>query len=328
MAHSFLARHYRVTICFVGVALAALGLFPTVIDACSSCGCTLNSDWSSQGYTVASGLRLDLRSDYYDQDQLRSGTRVVNRAAVEFPNDAEIQQRTLNRNTILGLDYSPSRSWGLHVELPYFDRFHTTIAAGDTEVSTSHSNGVGDLRLTARYQGFSADLSWGVQFGIKLPTGSFDDVFNAGPQRGERIDRGLQLGSGTTDIMVGIYTFGNLSSRWGYFAQALVQQPLSSREEFIPGTGMNLTAGVRYLHFDQWTPQLQLNARLEGRESGLQADRDNSGATLLYASPGVSVQLMTALHGYAFLQMPVYQHVNGLQLQPGRFFTLGMQYKF
>jgi hypothetical protein len=47
---------------------------PTAALACSSCGCTLSSDWSSQGLAPSGeGFRLDLRYDYFDQNQLRSG---------------------------------------------------------------------------------------------------------------------------------------------------------------------------------------------------------------------------------------------------------------
>src|SRR4051812_37115466 len=70
--------------------------------ACSSCGCTLNSDWSSQGYSVASGFRVDIREDYYDQQQLRRTTQSVDRRTLEIPNEQEIQLNTLNHNTIAG----------------------------------------------------------------------------------------------------------------------------------------------------------------------------------------------------------------------------------
>jgi hypothetical protein len=65
-----------------GLALAAPGA-----RACSSCGCTLNSDWASQGYTTRAGLNLDLRYDYFDQSELRSGTHAADRAGLALPND-------------------------------------------------------------------------------------------------------------------------------------------------------------------------------------------------------------------------------------------------
>jgi len=297
-------------------------------QACSSCGCTLNSEWSSQGYSVSSGVRVDLREDYYDQAQLRSGMHTVDRAALEIPSEQEVQQHTLNRNTIVGIDYTPSRTWGLNVAIPYFNRYHTTIGEADTDVSTSHTKGVGDIRITTRYQGFSTDLSWGVQLGLKLPTGKADEKFIDGPLTGEMVDRGLQHGTGTTDLIIGVYNFGNLNTRLGYFIQVTAQAAFNSHDDFKPGHGLNINAGLRFLQAGRWSPQLQLNARFEGRESGSESDRDNSGATLVYVSPGTTLQVNSALQLYGFLQWPVHQRVNGLQLQPVRFFSAGAQYKF
>ena len=312
----------------VTVSVLLAGAWPTSASACSSCGCTLNSDWSSQGYSVSSGLRMDIREDYYDQDQLRSGTHSVDRSSLDIPNEQEVQQRTLNRNTIAALDYSPSRLWGLRIEVPYYNRFHTTIAEGDDEISTSYSSSIGDVRLTARYQGFSPDLSWGIQAGLKLPTGATDVLFESGPQAGEQVDRGLQPGTGTTDVLFGVYNFGNLGAHLGYYAQALLQQPLNSNDGFKPGAGLNLNFGVRYLYAGNIVPQLQFDVRMEGRETGSSSDHDNSGATFAYLSPGVTVALSARIQAFSFLQVPVYQKVNGLQLQPGRFLSVGMHVSF
>ena len=319
-------KHGRAVAVLLTVSTAIL--WSPFTQACSSCGCTLNSDWSSQGYTVSSGLRLDLRSDYYDQNQLRSGTSSVDRASLDIPNEQEIQQRTLNRNTTIGFDYSPSRLWGIRVEVPYFDRFHTTIPEDEVDIATSHSEGIGDVRLSARYQGFSPDLSWGVLFGVKLPTGATDVTFASGPSQGEPVDRGLQPGTGTTDVLLGVYNFGNLGSRFGYYTQMSLQQPVNTHNGFKPGAGLNLDAGLRYLHADKVVPQLQVNLHAEGRESGINADRDNSGATFVYVSPGITVKLNTHLQVFGFLQIPAYQRVNGLQLLPGRFFSVGTHYSF
>ena len=310
-------------------AAAAAALLPSLGLACSSCGCTLNSDWSSQGYTVASGFHLDARYDYYDQSELRSGTGTSGAAAVTLPAGQELQQQTLNRNLILGLDYAPTRTWGVNLRVPYYDRPHATIAAGDSEVSESHSRGLGDLQLLARYQGFSNDLGLGLQFGLKLPTGNFSDRFRSGPQAGQRVDRGLQPGSGTTDLLLGLYTAGSMGTGFGYFANALVQQPLAAREGFRPGTGVNLSAGLRYLPQTlRVTPQLQLNVRVEGRERGPDADTANSGATFVYLSPGLGFSLHRGLDAFAFVQLPVYQNVNGLQLEPKLYGSLGLRYRF
>ncbi|GAA0709411.1 hypothetical protein [Dokdonella soli] len=306
--------------------LAAL-LAPSFASACSSCGCTLNSDWASQGYSVGAGLRFDLRYDYFNQSQLRSGTDSVDRASLELPNEREIQQTTVNRNTTLSVDYAPSRAWGVNVQLPYFDRYHSTIAPGDTALSYSQSSGMGDARITARYQGFSPEAGFGVLFGVKLPTGRTGTNFYAGPQAGTPLDRGLQLGTGTWDALLGVYDFGSLGPSVGYFAQAVLQQPLNSDSGFRPGTGVNVTAGLRYTAWSRITPQFQFNLRAEKRESGVNADVANSGATLAYLSPGIGFRLNAHWDGFAFIQLPVYQRVNGFQLEPERLFSVGLQYR-
>ena len=94
----------------------------------------------------------------------------------------------------------------------------------------------------------------------------------------------MQLGTGTTDVLFGVYNFGAVSADWGYFAQALVQQSLNSREDFKPGTGTNLNLGVRYTASATFVPQLQITARIEKREQGAEADVENSGATWVYES--------------------------------------------
>ncbi len=308
---------------------AALALAAPAAMACSSCGCTLNSDWSSQGYTTRSGFNLDVRYDYFDQSQLRSGTHAADRSAFTLPNDQEIQQNTINRNMTLSLDWSPSRSVGVNLQVPYFDRSHATVAAGDTDRSTSQSRGVGDARLVVRYQGFQADLSVGVQLGLKLPSGRIDDRFSTGPQAGQPLDRGLELGTGSTDLLIGGYAVGAFGTDVYYFANVLWQQPVASRDGFRPGNGANATFGLRYTALSGGiVPQLQLNARIEARESGVNADVANSGASLVYLSPGLGFQISSHVDGFAFVQLPVYQRVNGLQLEPRVLGSIGLRYRF
>ncbi len=308
----------------VACSLALLGAAPAAL-ACSSCGCTLSSDWLIQGADHA-GLHADLRFDYFNQDQLRTGTGTVDRGSITFPTDREIQQETINRNYNLFLDYAPAGDWGVSAQIPYFNRYHTTIAEGDEDISTSHTKSLGDVRILGRYRGLSDDKSTGVQFGLKLATGSFHNNFVSGPQEGQPLDRGLQPGTGTTDLLLGAYNFGAVNRDWDYFAEAILQQPLNTREGFRPGTGLNVSLGARYMSFESVRPQVQLNMRAEGRESGVNADVDNSGATLVYLSPGVNVKLSPTASAYAYFQVPVYQRVNGYQLEPRYSVSIGVRF--
>ena len=310
------------------LALLLLTIAPLRALACSACGCTLSSDWASQGFAASSGWRADVRFDYFDQDQLRSGTDSVARSRLQLPNETEIQQYTINRNYSLDLDYSPNKDWGVNFMLPWYDRSHATIAAGDGDVSTSHDTGIGDLRVLGRYTGLDVQRSAGIEFGLKLPTGMFGSDFRSGPQTGATLDRGLQLGTGTTDLLLGVYKFGMLAPDWGYFAHALLSQPLDSREDFRPGTGINFNFGTRYTASETFQPQLQINARFEKRESGDNADVENSGASLIYLSPGINWNVSRRFSAYAFVQTPIYQRVNGLQIEATWLASVGLHYIF
>lgn len=303
----------------------AAGVSPA--QACSTCGCSLSSDWAAQGYDLVPGLAAGLRYEYSDQTDLRSGTGRVDRATLLFPNDAEVQQRTLNRNTWLDLGYGFSRAWSISASVPYHDRFHTTVAEGDTDVSTSRASGLGDLRLLARYQSATRDQSLGLQFGLKLPTGRFEQTFADGPQAGELLDRGLQLGTGTTDLLAGVSWFARPADDLGAFLQVTGQQPLASRANFLSSASVNFSGGLRWLNASRFTPQLQLNVKVEGREHGSASDRDNSGGTLAYLSPGLTAELASRTRAFVFVQLPVYQRVNGLQLEPKWILSVGLNHR-
>ncbi len=297
--------------------------------ACSVCNCSLSSDWAAQGYPTTPGLEAGVRFEYFNQTDLRSGTNRVDRATLTFPNDSEIQQRTLNRSTWLDLDYVLNSTWSVTASLPYHDRFHTTIVDGDTAISTSQASGLGDVRLLARYQSHrAASSSWSVLLGLKLPTGRFDQNFASGPQAGELLDRGLQLGTGTTDLLAGVSWFARPATTLGTFAQLVLDQPLAARADFLPSTSVTLSGGVRWLNSSRLTPQLQLNVKWEGREHGSEADTDNSGSTIVHLSPGVTAELGRNSAAFVFVQLPLYQRVNGLQLEPRWLLSFGLNHHF
>lgn len=312
------------------IAVAALSttIASPAAWACSSCGCTLNSDWASQGFKSGEGLSLDLRHDFFTQSDLRTGTGRVDRGAITFPANQEIQQKTTNRNTTLTVDYGFNADWGLSFQLPYLQRYHSTIAEGDTDVSESRSSSIGDVRVLGRYQGFSPEHNWGVQFGLKLPTGSTDVNFRNGPQAGTPLDRGLQAGTGSTDLLLGVYTFGPINQSFDYFGQAVVQLPVTSKDDFKPGAGLNVTAGVRYVTDGPVVPHLQVNIRSERKESGANADIPNSGATLAYLSPGATWSVTDKVKVYSFVQVPIYQRVTGFQLEPKYSVSVGLHYSY
>ena len=128
--------------------------------------------------------------------------------------------------------------------------------------------------------------------------------------------------------MVGAYYTDSFNFNVGYFAQALFQAALYSKDQYRPGNSVNLNAGLRYLGFSGFFPQFQVNFRAVDRDSGANADTVSTGAVLLYLSPGVDVPVSSSFSVYGFVQVPVYQNLNGVQIAPHYTTSLGVRYIF
>ena len=327
----------------LGLAAILMHLNAVEAAACSSCGCTLSPDWEYQQITYKPGLKIDVRYDYLDQNQLRSGTGTITPAAaskiVNNGNPQEVEKFTENNYLTLGVDYSDSRSWGVNVQLPYIMRRHSTLGtASDGAVAgpggmqyDSNTSAVGDVKVTGRYRGFSEQGNFGLLYGLKLPTGSHTETGNStdptmpGPAP---IDRGLQPGTGTTDAILGAFYTDSLGEDWGYFGQAIYQKALYYNNDFRPGDGLNVNLGMHYAGIRRVTPELQLNFRYVRRDEGANADTVSTGGQLLYISPGLSIAVIRQMSVYGFVQLPIYQEVNGVQLAPRYTVSAGVRYSF
>jgi hypothetical protein len=322
--------------------LAMLAIFPSsAVFACASCGCTLNSDWGSQGLASAAGWTLDLRYDTLNQNQLRTGTGTISATDAANTTDtatgdlAEVESYTNNRYLTATLDYNQGSTWGVSLTLPYINRTHSTLGMNTDGVNPgdgaydSSASGLGDVRLIGRYYGFSAGGNFGVQFGLKLATGQTSQVGNDGVTP---VDPGLQLGAGTTDAILGVYYFDNLNQNWDYFVQGQIQSALKSSTmnglSYRPGDSVNLTGGLRYHGFESLTPMVQINARKVNTDSGDAADTYATGGTLVYLTPGVVFPVSQTVSVYSNLQLPIYQDVKGIQLSPKSIFSIGARMSF
>jgi len=331
---------------FAALSLAAVAGLSGSTDsfACASCGCTLSPDWEDLQLSYSTGFKLDLRYDYLDQNQLRHGTGTISSAAaarlVNNGMPQEVEKYTENNYLTLGIDYSRSHDWGVNVQLPYINRRHSTLGNASTDGFTpgagggqydSQTSNLGDIKIVGRYQGFTPDCNFGVMLGVKLPTGSTTetgtstDFANPGLVR---IDPGLQPGTGTADAIIGAYYSNSISRDWDFFAQAVYQAALYEDDNFRPGDGLNFNSGIRYTRFSGVIPQFQVNLRHVIHDSGNRSDQTSTGGTLVYFSPGVVVPAGRNVAVYGFIQLPVFQDVNGVQLAPRFTSSVGVRYSF
>ena len=319
----------------LNMAVAFLSIAPLTSWACATCGCTLNSD-AALGYFAEPGFRLSFEYDYIHQDQLRSGRRAIS----SVPEGAELERDTLNRYLTLGLDYSPNADWNIDLRVPYVIRTHSTYGAYDSTqplppVSDSRSSSLGDMKWIASYQGLLPEHNFGVQLGLKLPTGQYgtDVKFRSGPAAGLPLDASLQPGTGSTDIIVGAYYYRAVGHSFDAFANVQYQSAVTSKQsqpgnDFRPGNSTSVTFGVRYEQDPHWVPQLQMNLLHKNVDRGALADITDTAGDVAYLSPGLTARVVGSLYVYGFAQIPVYSNLVGNQLFPRYTFSVGGSYAF
>ena len=332
---SHIRTSFRVAIATILALLPLIAMNNAM--ACAACGCTLSRDWGTQGISATPGFTADLSYDYINQNRPRYGSGAASSAKISelWQAGQEIEDYTTTRTTTASLNYT-SDTWGVNAQFPFVQRTHGTY--GDNGASASPSpdyssyasssdNGIGDIRIIGRYTGFSADKTAGIIAGIKLPTGSTDANFSDGVTP---LDRSLQIGTGSTDLILGGFFTGNIDT-YGWFAQGTVQHAVSTKTtggaNYRPGDAYALNAGLRHAKFGaRFTPMLQLNYihRLPDDVAGVPLD----GGTLVYLTPGASFRVGGGTSVYGFVQLPLYQDVIGLQLTPRYTLTLGVSHSF
>ena len=304
-------------------------LLATAVDANAGCGsafCSLNTNWSAQGAWTESGGRFDLRYEFIDQDQPRSGAENVGIGQIPRHHD---EVRTINRNIIAGFDYTVDPNWGIGVQLPVVNRSHSHIhnhGGGQIPEAWSFTE-IGDARVVGRYRFSPVEthvVAFGLQFGVKLPTGKID-VAN---EDGDVAERSLQPGSGTADAILGAFFSGPLGNRATWFADVNWQTPLDERDEYKPGSQAGFDIGASYPWTGRVALQLQLNTHWKDRDSGANAEPDDTGGSFVHLSPGVRVALGDKTQLYGFVQVPLYQRVNGVQLIADWSVAAGLSHRF
>lgn len=314
----------------LAVAVAATLSSTSAWASCGSAFCLVNTNWGAQGVWTEPGWRADLRYEYINQDQPRMGTQDVSVGQIPQHHD-EVQ--TLNRNLFATLDYGFSDRWGVGLIIPWIDRDHDHVHnhRGEKIPESWSFSDPGDVRVFGRYQMTFEDANamklgfGGLIAGLKLPTGK-TDITNS---EGDPAERSLQPGTGTTDVVIGAY-FRQAVAAWNasWFAQAGGQLPLNSHDNFKPGQQWTVDVGGRWEATERLGVLLQLNLLWKGRDTGSEAEPNDSGGRFAFISPGLTFAITNKASVYAFYQLPVYQYVNGIQLVAKSAFSVGASVQF
>lgn len=304
--------------CPVACALLLPAVFVThtALASCGGAFCTLLTDDFAPGSWTHTGWRSELRFEYLNQTTLRAGTHSPDAAALA--SEEAIERSSRNANLIGSIDYAFTHALSIGLQIPLIDRAHTHDLPADADHGTAITESwqytrLGDVRALLRYQQAGGDDGarlLGVTAGLKLPTGS-TTVTNAD---GTPAERTLQPGTGTLDVVMGGTVRSVLSPRDAAFGALTGSVATHSHDGYRPGARVELSAGWSHALSPTWGTALQLNALHKARDAGEHAEPDNSGLTTLLLSPGLTLALSDESSAYAFVQLPLYQQVNGIQL--------------
>jgi hypothetical protein len=215
-------------------ALALLfGLAPAAGFACA-CGCGVFDVGTVSMLPSEPGGAVYVEDDYMNQNQNWVGSHAAPAAA---NSDKELQTNFGD----VGLDYQFNNDWGATAGTSLLGPAvpHRCRNAHAPDVTTFRHSAIGDVRLTARYTGFSSDLSTGLTLGLKLPSGDWTYP---------NFDRDSSIGTGTTDLLLGGYHVGSIGAgphlKW--FAEVLLDRPFNTREGYRPGNEIDAAVGALY----------------------------------------------------------------------------------
>jgi len=323
---------------FAAVALLLLFSFtsPNATASCGSSSCPIDLHALQFGDGKFS---LDLSFQYIDQDQPRIGGRRAQVGAIASDHD---EIRTINRLAALQLNYSLNERFQVALTLPYVSRSHEHFDEENARIERWNFADIGDAVVQGRLRLFISNAlehsSLWLTGGVQLPTGSRRETGSTG----EDAEVTIAPGTGSTDALLGLtYQSGvlrntALEGELGHTTLIPFFIALNGRvngrgtHDYRRGHEVQLNMGTEYPLTSTVHLLGQINGRVTGKDEVGQTNenRDLTGGRYLYLSPGLRLLLGSKTSIYGFVQVPVYQHVNGLQLTSKANYLAGIRKSF
>jgi hypothetical protein len=279
--------------------------------ACA-CGCGVFEVGTSSMLPRGQGGMVWTEWDYSNQNHNHRNT---SSAPPSENDDKDIRTNFFT----LGGQYFFDRSWGAQIEIPVDQRHYT-----GTDIVTDWT-ALGDIRMKGIYAGFSEDQSLGIDFGLKLPTGNFTHP---------GVDRDTQIGTGSTDILLGGFYRNSFSepSHLNYFVQLETDIPVIFQDHYRPGIEGDLAGGIYYdgfsFHGVKVSPVGQVILSIRSSDGGANSsDPVASGFERVLLSPGIELEFHQ-FSVYGDVEIPVFQDYRGDQLAAAAIFKVIVSYHF
>ncbi len=324
----------------IAVAFVVIALVPGAVPgpaAEASCGadmCVLDL----RGPEATFGrYSVELAYQYINQDDVRIGTEPATVGEIPAHHN-EIQTKT-DGWAVTGRAFV-SRLLSLSATLPYMNRIHRhehEHHPGFYEEQRWEYSGFGDLLLVS-YWAPGGTLSPGpytisLQGGVKLPTGrrTVPEV------DGEQPEPMARPSTGSFDVVAGAQVRRSVNTRT--FAGATVPVPFAlgvtgrlngqGTDDYRAGHELVVNLSGGWALAEAVTFLGQVNMRVRGEDDpGLTHDEPgNTGGTALYGPPGLRVAL-GRMAAYSYVQLRLYENVNGIQITSPSHLMVGMNYLF
>lgn len=287
-------------------------------------------------------LMVSYRYMRMDMDGNRTGTDSV---SVPLPNYMVSPLNMQMDMHMLGLMYAPTDRLTLMAMLPFTSISMEHLRHMGSLNFTTESSGVGDARLSAVYglaSSHGRDLL--LNFAISAPTGSIDerDTLPTMPSPSDaHLPYPMQTGSGTWDLTPGL-TYVVVEDSWSWGAQGLYSIRTGTNDNgYTLGNKLELTGWIARKLAQSTSASFRLNALDWGNVDGADTkllpmptvptkDPDLRGGTRVDALVGVNYvpQGLKSLRLAAEAGVPLYQKLDGPQLETDLVFTLGAQFTF
>lgn len=340
-------------------ALVSLGtIFPAqpARAACGAVQCFVVI--GSQQQVPQKGL-LTVNGFYnYTPMRLLEGTSgiipAINQKSRRLILDHHQETRTITQTYTLDLNYGLTDRFGLEVTVPYLRRKHQhldELGESATEVGERvgfGDNGIGDIRVTAKYNVLASLRSLLVLgFGVDIPTGDT----NARDSTGAVMEAPSQIGRGNAGLIGSVYqTYELVPHRLNQFAFASYRHTFRNNDgyqfgdEYLLNFGVNLVTvpwlvltsqfNYRYLVHDNMSASLEQSAApLAGAPPAVldatikNRPVPNTGSTYFAFTPGFMLGLGETTQLYFFSQIPVARDFNN-NLAQGVSYVVGITQYF
>ncbi|MGH7254582.1 MAG: hypothetical protein ACREI3_02285 [Nitrospirales bacterium] len=324
---------------------------PQAQASCGSVTCFLVIG-SQAGVPTKGTLTTNFIYNYIPQGTLLDGTAGII-PAVEV-DDRKIvlnehrEIRTISQFYTMDLNYGLTDRFAIQATLPYIVRSHRhNIEQGTPgeEATLFTDNGLGDLRLTAKYNILPTLRSVVVLgAGIELPTGKFNQNVKVNGMQSTQ-EPPVQLGRGNVGLIGTFYqAYELIPHRLNQFSSASYRHTFRNDngyqfgDEYLLNIGMNVQAldwlvltgqfNWRYLVHDNFS------GSLESHPGGVVLDTNitdrrvpNTGSTTLMFTPGFTVAAWPGTALYFNAQVPVVRDFNN-NLAQGVSYVAGVTKSF